>query len=102
MGFKMTKRRREVLAHIAGDYGTVFRLYRVAIPGKQWRADYGRVDKWTMAGVDVTEIVNHLARAKLVRLWYKHPSEIARAGYTVQRCLCITDKGIEELLWPTI
>lgn len=101
MGFKMTKRRREVLAHIAGDYGTVFRLYRVAIPGKQWRADYGRVDKWTMAGVDVTEIVKELARARLIRHHYRQPSDFVRDGYTIQRCLYPTDKGIEELLWPT-
>lgn len=58
----------------------------------------GLVDKWTMAGVDVTEIVKALARERLIRHRWRSPSDIARDGYTVQRCLCITAKGIEELL----
>lgn len=98
MTFKMTKRRREVLYHVAfgGMHGTSFRLQRVNIPS------HGAVDRWTMAGVDVTEIVNKLARAKLIRLWYNAVIYTA-TGYAMQsaqRCLCVTAKGIEELLWP--
>ena len=89
--FKMTPRRREVLYHVA--FG--------AMHGSRWQRQlfnpHGGVQVWLyrLNGVDVSEIVKALARAKLVRLWYRperpHPAE------TIM-CLCITDKGIEELL----
>lgn len=90
---RMTRRRREVLYHVAfGD-----------MHGSRW---YGLMltfgvrqhVKYTLNGVDVTEIVLWLARKRLVRLWYRpeqpHPA-------ATLRCLCVTANGIEELLCPS-
>ena len=93
---KMTKRRREVLYHVAysGVHGggwcnAMLRLGGMPAP----------VLVYKLHGVDVSEIVQWLARKKLVRLWYRpeqpHPA-------ATLRCLCITPKGMEELLWPTM
>lgn len=93
---KMTKRRREVLYHVAysGVHGGGWRNGMM-----QFRGMPAPVLVYKLHGVDVSEIVQWLARNKLVRLWYRpeqpHPA-------ATLRCLCITPKGIEELLWPTM
>lgn len=95
---RMTPRRREVLYHVA--FGEMH--------GSRWRARQlitgirrEPIVTISLNGVDVTAILQWLARQRLIRLWYRSLSEIARDGYTQQRCLCITAKGIEELLCPT-
>lgn len=91
---KMTKRRREVLYHVA--FG--------GMHGSRWRGavltiGYQQHLKFQLDGVDVSEIVQWLARKKLVRLWYRPEQPHPAASL---RCLCVTVKGIEELLWPTM
>ena len=89
----MTKRRREVLYHVAfgGMHGSRWRRRDISLPT-------GLVNAITLNGVNVTGIVHWLARQRLIRLWYRpeqpHPA-------ATLRCLCVTAKGIEELLWPT-
>ena len=93
---KMTKRRREVLYHVAysGVHGGGWRNGMM-----QFRGMPMPVLVYKLHGVDVSEIVRWLARQKLVRTWYcpeqPHPA-------ATLRCLCITPKGMEELLWPTM
>lgn len=94
---RMTKRRREVLYHVA--FGSMH--------GSRWRGQmltFGHQQhfKFQLDGVDVTAIIVWLSRRKLVRLRYRLPAEMARDGYTLNRCLVVTLKGIEELLCPTM
>ena len=93
---KMTKRRREVLYHVA--FGVMH--------GSRWRRQQilstirrEPITVYKLNGVDVSEIVQWLARNKLVRLWYRPEQPHPAASL---RCLCVTVKGIEELLWPTM
>ena len=91
---KMTKRRREVLYHVAfgGMHGSRWRGAVLTIGHQQHL-------KFKLDGVDVSEIVQWLARKKLVRLWYRPEQPHPAASL---RCLCVTVKGIEELIWPTM
>lgn len=93
---RMTKRRREVLYHVAfgGMHGSRWSGHLLTFGHRQHL-------KYALNGVDVSEIVLWLARKRLVCLWYRLPSDIARDGHTAQRCLFVTDKGIEELLCPS-
>ena len=91
---RMTKRRREVLYHVAfgGMHGSRWRFGLITLSGISHRV-------YKLHGVDVTAIVLWLARRRLIRLWYRpeqpHPA-------ATLWCLCVTAKGIEELLWPTM
>lgn len=97
---RMTPRRREVLYHVA--FGEMH--------GSRWRARQlitgirrEPIVTISLNGVDVTAILQWLARQRLIRLWYSKPIRTPN-GFTVQssqRCLCVTAKGIEELLCPT-
>ena len=93
---KMTKRRREVLYHVAysGVHGSRWRRQQILSTIRR-----EPITVYKLNGVDVSEIVQWLARKKLVRLWYRpeqpHPA-------ATLRCLCITPKGMEKLLWPTM
>jgi hypothetical protein len=95
----MTKRRREVLYFVA------FHQMHGA-PWKGHTLTLGHVQhlKLWLHGVDVTAIVLWLSRKRLVRLWavVEMPTPGGFTVRTSKRCLVVTDKGMEELLCPTM
>lgn len=90
--FKMTKRRREVLHAVAmgRDHGRYFKRRQFSPPGQR-----APVTLYYLNGVDVSEIIRVLRHQRLIRLGYDREAPHRQA-------LCITMRGIEELLWPTM